>query len=156
MRAHALLLLLPVLMASACSPQSCDPSQAGFISGIGCEASGSFNQRNQAQQSQLAAARTRALQEDANAAAAQGDATRAQMSLAERRRRVSALDSQIAAARRRLATLQQSNGVDQDRLQRARAAVQNAQAERASVSPQSSGAQLDATQRRLSDILRDM
>ena len=155
MRALLATLALP-LLATACSPAACDPSQAGFFSGIGCEASGSYRSRNESQQAQLATARTAALQNDAAAYNARNDAASAQLSLAERRRRLGALDSQVAAARRQLANLRQSQGVDQDRLARAQQAVDQAQSTRAQLPAQANGAQIDATQRRLNDLLRDM
>ena len=70
--ARALALGTALLGAAACSPQSCDPSQAGFLSGIGCEASGSYSTRNQYQRSELAQQNAAALQNRA-AAVSEGD-----------------------------------------------------------------------------------
>ncbi len=118
---------------AGCSAGACDPSQAGFLSGIGCEASGAYTQRNQAQQASLAQSRAAALQEQAGAAQAQDEATGAQMALDERRRRLGAIDAQNAALRRRLATLQGNNRVNQAQLASAQAQLSEINRRRASL-----------------------
>ena len=118
---------------AGCSAAACDPSQAGFLSGIGCEASGSYTQRNQAQQASLAQSRAAALQERAGAAQAQDEATGAQMALDERRRRLGAIDAQNATLRRRLATLQGNNRVNQAQLASAQAQLSEINRRRASL-----------------------
>ena len=80
---RALLAGVTLLGLAACTPQQCDPSQAGFFSGIGCAASGSYATRNQYQQTELAqqrgaAAQSRDQAQDAGARASQAVLTRDQ------------------------------------------------------------------------------
>lgn len=120
-----------LLGLAACTPQQCDPSQAGFFSGIGCAASGSYATRNQYQQTELAqqrnaAALNRDQAQDAGARASQAMLTRDQA-----RRRLGALDQQTAQLRARLNAARARGGVDQVRLNDAQAELDALQRQRA-------------------------
>lgn len=122
-----------LLGLAACTPQQCDPSQAGFFSGIGCAASGSYATRNQYQQVELAqqrgaAAQSRDQAQDAGARASQAVLTRDQS-----RRRLGALDQQTAQLRARLNAARARGGVDQVRLNDAQAELDALQRQRAAL-----------------------
>ena len=135
MQLHPFIILGAAALAG-CATGNCDPSQAGFFSGMSCEASGAYTQRNVSQQQTLAQSRAAALQQRAAASEAQDDATQAQLTLDQRQRRLRALDVQNASLQRRLTALRANNQVDQSRLasvqvqldalRRQRAAVQGA------------------------------
>ena len=151
------LALLGLLALSACTPQACDPSQAGFLSGIGCEASGSYGVRNQAQQSALAQQNAALLQ---NRAAASNEGARASQALISRdqaRRRLSAVDSQTAQLRRRVQAAQARGNVDAGRLAAAQSELDSLQQERSAAGQAPTDDQvraLEAHRRRLQDQLQ--
>jgi hypothetical protein len=150
---------LLVATLAGCAPSNCDPSQAGFISGIGCEASGAYSQRRQMQQAQLASSRASVLAERANAAAAQDEAAMSQAALRDRQQRLRAVDSQNAALRRRLATLRASNSVDQSRLAAAQGQLDELNRERANIATAPddvSVRDLETQQKKLLAIIKDM
>ena len=91
-----------LLGLAACTPQQCDPSQAGFLSGIGCAASGSYATRNQYQTIRACAAERIAASQ--NRVQAQEEGARASQALVTRdqaRRRLGAVDRQTAQLRTR-------------------------------------------------------
>ena len=120
-----------LLGLAACTPQQCDPSQAGFFSGIGCAASGSYATRSQYQQVELAQQRAAAAQSRDQA---QGEGARASEALVTRdqaRRRLVAADQQTAQLRARLTAARARGGVDQARLNDAQAELDALQRQRA-------------------------
>lgn len=132
---------------AACSPQQCDPSQAGFFSGIGCAASGSYAARNQYQQSELAQQNTAASQ---NRAQAQDEGARASQALLTRdqaRRRLGAVDQQTAQLRTRLNAARARGDISQIRLSDAQTELDALQRERAGLR----GAATDEQVRALED-----
>ncbi len=145
-----------LLGLAACSAQQCDPSQAGFLAGIGCEASGSYGTRNQYQQSQLAQGNAAALQ---SRAAAQDEGARASQALLTRdqaRRRLGAVDQQTAQLRARLNAARARGGISQIQLSDAQAELNALQRQRAGLQGAATDEQLRALedhQRRLMDQL---
>lgn len=143
-------------LLAGCSAQACDPSQAGFLSGIGCQASGSYGVRNQAQQSALAQQNAAALQ---NRAAAQDEGARASQALLTRdqaRVRLGALDRDTARLRARLNEARARGGVDRVRLDEAQAELNALQQSRAGLQGAATEDQvraLEARRRRLADQL---
>jgi len=143
-----------LLGLAACSPQQCDPSQAGFLSGIGCAASGSYAARNQNQQSELAQQSTAASQSRDQA---QGEGARASQALLTRdqaRQRLGAVDRQTAQLRARLNSARVRGGVSQIQLSDAQAELDALQRERAGLHGAATDEQLRALedhQRRLRD-----
>ncbi len=143
-----------LLGLAACSPQQCDPSQAGFLSGLGCAASGSYAARNQYQQSELAQQSTAASQSRDQA---QGEGARASQALLTRdqtRRRLGAVDRQTAQLRTRLNAARVRGGVSQIRLSDAQAELDALQRERAGLHGAATDEQLrvlEDHQRRLRD-----
>ena len=154
---------LAVILASAglagCSAAACDPSQAGFISGIGCASSGAYSQRTQALQTQLTSSRSAALQERANAIEADQEASDSQVALADTRARLGAVDRQNAALAQRLAALRASNRVDQTRLANAQAqfdAISRRRATLAAAPDDGSVLDLQRQQQRLLGVMKGM
>ena len=145
-----------LLGLAACTPQQCDPSQAGFLSGIGCAASGSYATRNQYQQSELAqqsiaASQSRAQAQDEGARASQALVTRDQA-----RRRLGAVDRQTAQLRTRLNAARARGEISQIRLSDAEAELNALQRERAGLQGAATDEQLRALEsheRRLRDQL---
>lgn len=141
---------------AGCSPQSCDPSQAGFLSGIGCEASGSYATRNQAQRAELANQNLAAM-ENRRAAADEGDnARRALVGRAEARRRLVSTDRETAQLRARLASAR-ARGADQARTQQAQSELDAMQGQRAALANGATPEQLRAYEerhRRMMDSLQ--
>ncbi len=120
-----------LLGLAACTPQQCDPSQAGFFSGIGCAASGSYATRNQYQQVELSQQRAAAAQSRDQA---QGEGARASQALVMRdqaRRRLATVDQQNTRLRATLAAARTRGGVDQARLDAAQAELDGLQRQRA-------------------------
>lgn len=145
-----------LLGAAGCTPQSCDPSQAGFLSGIGCEASGSYATRNQYQQSALAQENATALQNRAAAINEGGRANRALIGRDEARRRLAVSDRDTQRLRARLAAARASGG-DQVRLHQAQAEVDALQSQRAGLQNGATPDQLRAYEerhRRMMDSLQ--
>lgn len=145
-----------LLGLAGCSAQACDPSQAGFLSGIGCEAGGSYSTRSQYQQSQLAQQNAAALQ---GRAAAQDEGARASQALLTRdqaRRRLGAIDQQTAQLRARLNAARARGGADQLRLNEAQTELDALGRQRAGLQGGATEEQmraLEAQRRRLADQL---
>lgn len=144
---RALLAGSALLGLAACTPQQCDPSQAGFFSGIGCAASGSYAARNQNQQSELAqrsmaASQSRTQAQDEGARAIQALLTRDQARL-----RLGAVDRQTAQLRTRLNAAYARGDISQIRLSDAQAELNALQRERARLQ----GGVTDAQVRALED-----
>jgi len=151
-----LLIANALLGLAACTPQQCDPSQAGFLSGIGCAASGSYAARNQYQQSKLAQQGASASQ---NRAQAQDEGVRASQALLTRhqaRQRLGAVDQQTARLRARLIAARARGSLDQVRLSDAQAELNALQRERAGLQGIATDEQLRALEdheRRVRDQL---
>ena len=140
----------------ACSPQACDPSQAGFLSGIGCEASGSYGVRRNAQQAELANQNAAALQSQAAAQYEGGRASQAVLSRDQARARLGSVDRQTSALAARLNAARARGGVDQARLAAAQADLDALQQQRGQVGASATEDQvraLEAQRRRLNDQL---
>ena len=145
-----------LLGLSACSAQQCDPSQAGFLSGIGCEASGSFATRNQNQQAALAQQNAAALQGRAQAQSEGARASQALLTRDQARRRLGTFDQQTAQLRARLNAARARGSLDQVRLSDAQAELDALQRQRAGLQGAATEEQvraLDAQRRRLADQL---
>ena len=157
MRAAAAGIVL--LGLAACTPQACDPSQAGFFSGIGCEASGSYGVRNQNQQLSLAQQNSLAMQNRADALSASDRANDALVSRDEARRRLASADRQTTRIRASLAAARNRRNVDQTRLDQAQAELAGLQRDRAALQRGASSDQLRAfeeRQRRLNDSINGL
>lgn len=146
--------LAAAALLAGCSGQSCDPSQVGFLSGIGCEVGGSYAARNQAQQRQLS-------YENSNASAAQSaqqqEQSRESNALLTRdqaRRRLNAVDRQNGQLRARIAALRRSGNADRAQLNEAERELNAVQRDRA-VGPSSDAdiRALEARQRRAAELL---
>jgi len=149
--------LIAAAAVAGCAGQNCDPSQAGFLSGIGCEASGQFAARNQAQQQQLS-------QENANAASAQSAQQREQsretnaiLTRDQARQRLNAVDRQNTQLRARVAALRRSGNADRAQLSEAERELNDIQRARAS-GPNSDAdiRALEARQRRTAALVGSM
>ncbi len=134
-----------LLGLSACSAQQCDPSQAGFLSGIGCEASGSYAVRNQSQRSILAQQNAVALQNRVQAQNEGVHATQALVARDQARGRLAVIDQQNAQLRTRLEVARARGGLDQARLIKA-------EAELDALQRQSKALQVSATNEQLHAI----
>jgi len=144
-----------LLSLGACTPQACDPSQAGFLSGIGCEASGSYGVRNQYQRSTLAQQNAVALQNRADALNEGSRANQALLNRDEARRRLATADRQTNELRARL-NAARSRGADQTQLNQAQAELAAIQQQRAGLAGGATADQIRAyedRQRRLLDNL---
>lgn len=148
-----LLVLAAAAALAGCAAGNCDPSQAGFLSGIGCEASGSYTSRNQTQQSILAQQRAAALQERAGASAAQSDAVSAQLTADQRRRRLGTLDRETGQLRARLASLRARGTADEAQLGQAQSELDNLQRQRAALPPAATDAQVRAVEEQRQRLL---
>ena len=120
-----------LLGLAACTPQQCDPSQAGFFSGIGCAASGSYATRSQYQQVELSQQRAAATQSRDQAQYEGAQASQALLTRDQARRRLVALDQQTAQLRARLNAARTRGDVDQARLNNAQTELDALQRQRA-------------------------
>lgn len=148
--------VLALLGLAACTPQACDPSQAGFFSGIGCETSGSYGVRNQYQRSALAQESSLALQNRANAIDAGQRANDAILSRDEAQRRLSSTDRRTAQIRASLAAARSRRNVDRTRLDEAQSELARLQRDRTSLQRGASAEQIRAyeeRQQRLNDSI---
>ena len=91
-----------LLGLAACTSQQCDPSEAGFFSGIGGTASGSYATRNQYQQVAFAQQRAAAAQSRDQAQYEGAQASQALLMRDQARRRLATVDQQTAQLRARL------------------------------------------------------
>lgn len=133
MKSAGAVAVLALLGLAACTPQACDPSQAGFFSGIGCETSGSYGVRNQYQRSALAQESSLALQNRANAIDAGQRANDAILSRDEAQRRLSSADRRTTQIRASLAAARSRRNVDRTRLDEAQSELARLQRDRASL-----------------------
>jgi len=153
---RALLAGSALLGLAACSPQQCDPSQAGFLSGLGCAASGSYATRNQYQQSELAQQSTAASQSRGQAQDEGARASQALLTRDQARQRLGAVDRQTAQLRTRLNAARVRGGVSQIRLSDAQAELDALQRERAGLHGAATDEQIRALEdhgRRIRDQL---
>jgi len=139
---RALLAASAMLGLAACAPQQCDPSQAGFLSGIGCAASGSYAARNQSQQVELAQQNAVALQSRAQAQNEGARASEALLTRDQARRRLGAVDRQTAQLRSRLNAARARRGVDQARLSEAQSELDSLERRRSSLQGSASAEQI--------------
>ena len=130
---RALLVGSALVGLAACTPQQCDPSQAGFLSGIGCAASGSYATRNQYQRSELAQQNVVASQNRVEANYAGARASQALLTRDQARRRLTAIDQQTAQLRTRLNAARARGDISQIRLSDAQAELNALQRERSSL-----------------------
>lgn len=154
-----LVLMALVVGLVGCASGNCDPDQAGFIGGIGCQASGAYGQRTQSLQAQLSASRSAALQERAAALSAQQDAAASETALAERRQQLQAIDRQNAVLQRKLRALQASNRIDKARLAKANAELASVKQQRATAGPNPDDAELrdlQQHQQRLQNVVSSL
>ena len=145
-----------LLCLAACTPQACDPSQAGFFSGIGCEASGSYATRNQYQRSTLAQQSAVAMQNRADALNEGARANQALLSRDEARRRLASADRQTGELRARLAAARSRGDVDGGRLSQAQAELADIQRQRAGLSNGATAEQLRAYEDRQRRLLENL
>ena len=153
------IVLAAVLAVPACAPGQCDPSQAGFISGIGCEASGSYATRNQYQQSALAQQNANALQARASAQDEQSRANEALLSRDQARRRLGSVDVQTRSLRQRLASARSRGSVDRARLDQAQTELDALERQRAGLNQGATESQvraLEAQRRRAAEAVGAM
>ena len=151
---------LPIVGAllglAACSAQQCDPSQAGFLSGIGCEASGSYTTRNQYQQSELGQRSADALQSRVRAQDEGARAGQAMVTRDQARQRLGAIDRQAIEFRARINAARARGTVDQVRLTEAQDQLDALQRQRTTLRGDATEAQLrnlEAQRRRVNDQL---
>lgn len=148
------LVLLAAAGLAGCAPGACDPSQAGFLSGIGCDASGSYATRSQYQQSALAQENANALQMRAAASNEGARANQAVLSRDQAQGRLSAIDRQTSQLRARLNSARARGGADQARLDAAQAELGALERQRAQVPQGATEDQvraLEAQRRRLAE-----
>lgn len=117
-RAAAVVAALAGALAG-CASTNCDPSQAGFLDGIGCARNGAYQQRESALQYGAAQAQANALTQQAAAAQAHTDALSAQQDLAARRRQMARLDGRLNDLQHQLRAARARQGADQVVVQRA-------------------------------------
>ena len=141
--------VLAVLAAlPGCAPGACDPSQAGFLSGIGCEASGSYTTRNRYQQSALAQESGNALQARAAAGEERSRVADALVTRDQARTRLNAIDAETRRLRARLAAARARGTSDSGRLGAAQAELDALQQERSRLGSSTSDADLRALEAR--------
>ena len=148
--------LPPLLLLGACTAQNCDPANAGFISGVGCEVSGSYNQREQTQRQTLDAAHQELARQRAIAAASARDRAAAEADLASMQAKLSDMEQQDADLQRRLAAAQRRQGADQaevKRLQARLAALEAARTHAAAAPDPAEVAKLEERRRALLDSI---
>lgn len=150
--------VLPIVGAllglAACNAQQCDPSQAGFLSGIGCEASGSYGIRNQYQKSELGQRSADALQSRVRAQDEGARASEAMVTRDQARQRLGAVDRQAAEYRARINAARTRGGVDQVRLTEAQNQLNALRRQRAALRGDATEPQLrdlEAQRRRLNE-----
>jgi len=152
------LALLPLLLLGACAVQNCDPATAGFFGGIGCEVSGSYNQREGEQQRALEAARRDLGVQRAAADAAARDRAAAEANLAGMQAELRAMGQQDVALRRRIDAARQRQGADAAAIQRAQTQLDALEQQRARITaaPSSAAVQdLDRRRRALLEAITD-
>lgn len=93
---------LGVMLAAGCATTECDPSQGGYLRGLGCSASGAYGQRQTEKQALVDQERERQtdLQTDYQRTQAEQAAVRKQRQTAEKR--YAALQGELDSLRKRL------------------------------------------------------
>ena len=137
-----------VAALSGCAPGACDPSQAGFLSGISCEASGSYATRSRYQQSALAQESANALQARAAAGEERSRAADALVTRDQARSRLNAVDAETRRLRARLAAARARGNADTGRLGAAQAELDALQQQRSQLGNGASEGDLRALEAR--------
>ena len=106
------LALAALLGVAGCASGNCDPSQAGFFDGIGCQTSGAYDQRQYQLQNNLSAARANLYNQQgrADAAAASADAARSERDRSARN--LQAMGRENATLQARLNAAARRDGAD--------------------------------------------
>lgn len=133
---------------AGCAPGACDPSQAGFLSGIGCEASGNYATRNRYQQSALSQESANALQAHAAAGEERSRASDALVTRDQARARLGAIDAETRRLRARLAAARARGTAESGRLEAAQADLDALLQQRRQVTAGASDAELQALEAR--------
>lgn len=113
-------------LAGCASEQACDPTQTGFLSGIGCAVGGGYQNRQNTLNDARIDAQQNAAQQRADAAVAQRQQQIAQQTLAQRRARAAQQDRELATLRSRLQQAQ-ARGASGSQLQEAQSALAETQ-----------------------------
>ncbi len=113
-------------LAGCSSQQACDPTQTGFISGLGCAMGGGYQNRQDTLNDTRVSAQQNAATQQADAASAQRQQQIAQQTLAQRRARVAQQDRELAGLRNRL-QLAQARGASGPQMQEAQDALAESQ-----------------------------
>jgi hypothetical protein len=108
--------LLPLV---ACSASQCDPSQADLFSGVGCEVSGAYTQRHQAQMAELQSANTSDTEAQIADENAQQNAAVAKTELAQRRSQLHVLEGETASLKERVQAAQATHAISSGALRQA-------------------------------------
>jgi hypothetical protein len=103
-------------LLAACSNAACDPNRAGFLDGIGCEASGQYQQRTATLSQGVAVAQANALEQYMRAGRAREDATNAQAVLATRRAELARYDRKLGELKQRLNQAAVQDAVDRNKV----------------------------------------
>lgn len=129
-----------MLAGCATTPGACDPTQAGFFSGISCESSGAYGSRDTSLRSNLASARAnlasdrmRANDANVDAGAALDDQARARSALSRVRQQNTSLRARLDAASRREGA--NVSAINQQRAELSQLERDRASAERGGSSP---------------------
>ena len=141
---------------AGCAPGQCDPSQAGLLSGIGCETSGGYAARNQYQQSALAQQNAGMLQMRAAASDENARASQAVLSRDQARNRLNVVDRQTSQLRARLNAARARGSADRGRLDAAQSELNALERQRSQLPQAATEEQmraLEAQRRRLSEQL---
>lgn len=148
MKSTAAAVLAGLSGLAGCAPGACDPSQAGFLSGIGCEASGNYAIRNRYQQSALSQESANALQAHAAAGEERSRASDALVTRDQARARLGAIDAETRRLRAHLAAARARGTAESSRLEAAQADLDALLQQRRQVTAGASDAELQALEAR--------
>jgi hypothetical protein len=144
----AVLVLLPALALGACAAQTCNPSTAGFFSGIGCEVSGANAQNEQALQRTLGNARQELARQRAAAQAADAQRSVDEATLAAMQARLRDTARQDAQLRRQVEAARARQGADAAAVQRAQTELGGLEAARRAAATAPNPAAMEDVDRR--------
>jgi hypothetical protein len=143
-----------IFLALAGCAREEDPAKAGFFSGIGNLATGTYDQRLEQRQQELSEAER--LKQQMAARAAESDRQRgvSETALREREARVARLDDELDRMQRRLDTLKRQRTGDEARLRDAQRQLADLREERQRAAPSGDDAELRDIEQRLQTMDR--
>lgn len=105
-----------ILFTNCSNPQSCDPNQTDFFSGLGCSVGSGYNKRSQNLNNQLQYEQQNAMVQQQNAVQAHNQSIELQSQLDKRRNQLTQIDNKAWVVRKKLQDARANHTMTQQQL----------------------------------------